>query len=112
MNPEKRRKKRKFTRTIKGKAAIRTSSGKTSKHKCSFCGKAMHGMPHGLNSSEVRKLSKTQRRPEVLLAGKLCNKCRDMVVEEAIKVNSGVKQITSVQLNYRPYILEIQNKIQ
>jgi len=53
MNPEKRRKKRKFTRTIKGKAAIRTSSGKTSKHKCSFCGKAMHGMPHGLNSSEA-----------------------------------------------------------
>ena len=80
-----RSKARKKKRTIKH-LVTHYVERKKAKHSCSVCGKIMHGLPHRKLNSEVARLSKTEKRPTALLAGTLCNNCRTIVLEEAVKV--------------------------
>ena len=87
-----RTKKRKYRKSPSGTKAV-TSKKKTGKHRCNLCRSIMHGMPHGKRAFEVGKMGKTQKRPTALFAGKLCNRCRGIAVEEAIKVKEKAKKI-------------------
>ena len=84
---------------------------KTGKHHCSVCQRVMHGMPHGKTRGEMAKLSKTEKRPEALLAGTLCNLCRATAVEEAVKVKLGLKPLKDVALNYRRHVERLQGRL-
>ena len=103
MNPQQKTKKKKFVKGQKN-VHLRFSRGKSGKHHCSVCGKLMHGMPHGKTTVQVKKLSKSQRRPEALLAGTLCNICRVRIMEAAIQVKYGMKEMTTIDLFLKPLV--------
>lgn len=51
--------------------------------KCGSCGGLLHGIPRG-TSAEMRKLAKTEKRPERPYGGVLCSKCmRTLLKKEA-----------------------------
>lgn len=102
--PSERWKKKKKYKSRKGEMRISYGRGKTSKHKCALCKKVMHGMPHGKARSGARKLSKTEKRPSALLAGTLCNSCRKRVIEEAVKVRTGLKEMDKVELRHKKFV--------
>ena len=101
---------KKFVKTVKHttKKYIR---GKSSKHTCGSCGKTLHGMPHGKTKAFVRKLSKTQKMPSAIFAGTLCNKCRSIVIEEAVKVNQGIKELEDIDFAIKDYVVQVRGKI-
>jgi len=98
-----RHKKKVFKRIPSGNKIIYKEK-KHSKHSCALCGKILHGVPHGKSPSEIRKLSKSQRRPEVIFGGILCSQCRTIIVEEAVKVKEKNKKIEEIDLNLKPYV--------
>ena len=102
--PSLRWKKKKKYKSRKGEARIAYGRRKTSKHKCALCHGVMHGMPHGKTGNQAGKLSKTERRPSALFAGTLCNLCRKQVIEEAVKVKAGLKEIGKVELRHKKFV--------
>lgn len=66
--------KRKLYKTISGKYIWRSIRKKANAHKCAECKKPLPGMPRG-SRVEIRRLSKTQRRPERPYGGQLCSPC-------------------------------------
>ncbi len=102
-----RSKKKKFRRTAKGSKTV-FARGKRGKHLCAVCGSVLHGVPHGKGPAEVRKLSKTKRRPTAVFAGILCSKCRSKVVEEAAKVEAGFKKSDEVELVLQRYVEKVK----
>ena len=109
--PSDKTKQKKFTRTPGSKTKVKYDRAKTGKHKCSLCQKVLHGMPHGRTPAEVRKLSKTERRPSALLAGTLCNQCRTLALEEAFKVKAGLKDLNQVSLMFRQHVQDLQGRL-
>jgi len=107
-NRSERAKKTKFRRKASGKSERAFVRGKTGKHSCTICGKVMHGTPHGKTTAEVRKLSKTKRRPTGLFAGVLCNKCRTRVAGEAAKLESKTKSLDEVEVRLRKYVEQVK----
>ena len=103
-----RSKKRKFRRKASGKSKPCFVSGKPGKHHCALCQAVLHGTPHGKAGSAVRKMSKSKRRPSALFAGTLCSKCRSLVVEEAAKVESGIKELRAVELRLQRYVTGVK----
>ncbi len=103
-----RSKKKKFRKSSGKKAKPIFVRGKTAKHKCAACGKALHGVPHGKTSSQVRKLSKTERRPTGIFAGVLCGQCRSKVAAEAAKVEAKAKKLWEVELKLRKYVEQVE----
>ncbi|HIQ10021.1 MAG TPA: 50S ribosomal protein L34e [Euryarchaeota archaeon] len=105
VSPVKRRLKKVYRRTPGGRVVIHFRKEKTGKHVCAICGAPLHGVPHGKRPSEVRKLAKTERRPERVFGGVLCPGCTKRIVEEAYYVKHGVKDISEVDLADRKYVL-------
>ncbi len=102
--PFRRRLKRVAVRTPGGRIVFHYRKEKPSKHVCALCGNYLHGVPHGRRPVEVRKLSKTERRPERIFGGVLCSSCTRRVIEEAFYVKTGVKEIGEVDIKMRPYV--------
>ena len=109
--PKDRAKQKKFRRTP-GQTKAYYVKAKPGKHHCSLCGKVMHGMPHHKTRAEVNKLSKTQKRPEALLAGQVCNKCRTVVLDETVKVKLKTKTLDDVKLSFKPYVETLLGKVE
>ncbi len=76
---------------------------KTSKHKCALCGAVLHGMKRGTNS-EIRRASKSQRRPERPFGGQLCTKCFRKVMILRAKVKFKILHPEEVPLSLRDYV--------
>ena len=102
--PYKRRLKRIAVRTPGGRIAIHYRKEKTGKHVCAICGRPLHGVPHGKRPSQVRKLAKTEKRPERIFGGILCADCERKVMEIAFYVKIGVKDFSTVDIKLRPYV--------
>jgi len=111
-NPNEKFKKRKSTRIPSARTSTVIVKKKTAKHKCAVCKNILHGMPHGKRAYEVKRLSKTQRRPENLLASILCPKCRQIAYQEAVLLKNKIKQEKDVDLRYLKYIKMIMKKIE
>lgn len=101
-----------FRRGTSGSVRIAYKEKKVGKHKSALSRKVVHGVPHKKNKSEVAKMSKSQKRPSVLLGGKLDVQTRDLVVEEAIKVKLGKKNVSDVELRLQPYVKEALNRVE
>jgi large subunit ribosomal protein L34e len=111
-NPNQKFKKHKSTRTPNTKVSRVIVKKKTSNHKCAVCRKTLHGMPHGKRAFEVKKLSKTQRRPENLLSSILCPECRQIAYQEAVMFKNNLKDEKDLDLRYVKYIKMIMKKIE
>jgi large subunit ribosomal protein L34e len=66
--------KRIHKKTPGSRTVLRYKKKKPSKHVCAECGQLLHGVPRG-RPYEVRKLSKTKKRPNRPFGGYLCSKC-------------------------------------
>jgi large subunit ribosomal protein L34e len=65
---------------------IREKRRKGNVAKCARCGEQMHGVPR-LNASEMKKLAKTEKRPERAYGGYYCSACtRQLFKEKARKI--------------------------
>ena len=104
VKPGQKTKKKKFRRRASKKSRVYFTREKTSKQHCALCKGMLHGVPHGKTKTEVKRLSKTQRRPSTVFGGVLCTKCRTSAVEEAAKVKEKLKKIEDVNLEMRKYV--------
>lgn len=102
--PSERGSEKKFVRTPGGKVSVRYFKGKASKHRCAICKGLLHGVPHSKRKAEVKKLSKSERRPSAIFGGILCSRCRTNIIEEAIKVKHKLKDVSDIELNNRKYV--------
>jgi len=66
--------KRIHKKTPGSRTVLRYKKKKPSKHVCAECGKLLHGVPRG-RPYEIRKLSKTKKRPNRPFGGYLCSQC-------------------------------------
>lgn len=81
-----RRMRRVHVKTPGGRLVLHHERRKPGKPQCSDCGEYLKGVAHGIES-KVRKLSKTQRRPERPYGGVLCSKClRKKMIEKAMSM--------------------------
>lgn len=67
------------TRTPSGKVVINERNEKPSVAVCAMCRQPLHGMKKR-NQSQLRKLSKTEKRPSRLYGGYLCANCTKELV--------------------------------
>ncbi|HIH16512.1 MAG TPA: 50S ribosomal protein L34e [Candidatus Diapherotrites archaeon] len=110
--PHERTSKKKFYRSPGGAARVTYIRGKSGRHHCAYCGGVLHGVPHSKGVAGTRALSRSQRRPSALFAGKLCTRCRATAVEEAAKVKSGFKAAEAVELSLKPFVLEAMARVE
>ncbi len=72
-----------FVKTPGGETKLSYRRRKPGKAQCAMCGDYLKGVASDI-TVKVRKLSKTQRRPERPYGGKLCSKCmRKVMVDKA-----------------------------
>ena len=65
---------RKKVKTPSSQVKIVVKRKKPGKAICASCGKPLHGVPRDV-PSRIRKLAKTERRPERPFGGYLCSRC-------------------------------------
>lgn len=111
VKPSERRLNKKFIKVPSGKTkSVRYKEASKKKSICGLCSKGLQGTPRG-NDGQKGKLSKTEKRPSILFGGVLCNKCRDAVFENTIKVKTGLKKITDVKVGMRKYVAQAMNAV-
>ena len=72
-----------FKRGPGNRTLIHYRKRKPSKAKCAKCGAILNGVPRG-RPYEIRKLAKTEKRPERPYGGYLCPRClRRLMIERA-----------------------------
>ncbi len=74
-----RSKKRMQVKTPGGETVIRYKRKKPSKHTCGMCKKTLGGTPNAI-PSKIGKMTKSQKVPERMYAGVLCNECTEALV--------------------------------
>jgi len=97
-------KRKKFIRSISGKARVVKARKKTSKRTCIICKSLLHGVPHGKTKAQIARLSKSEKKPSVLFGGILCTACRRQVMDEAVLVNQEAKGIQQVDLSLQKFV--------
>ncbi len=105
-------KKHKTVKTPGGNSSRHVLKKKPGKHVCAISKKPLQGMPHGKRPFEVLKLTKTQRRPENLLASMISPDVRKDIYLQAVMLKYNVITLDDVDLRYVKYIEMIKNKIE
>ena len=80
-----------YVKTPGGKTIIHYRRRKPGKPQCAECGDVLKGVARGI-TAEIKKLSKTEKRPERPYGGNLCSKCsRKLIIEKArgIEIKNG-----------------------
>ena len=68
-----------------GRTTTHYKKKKVKKSKCANCGRLLSGVPR-LSAAEIRKLPKTQRRPERPYGGHLCPQCLQELTKQAARI--------------------------
>lgn len=80
---------RTHVRVPSGKSVLRFERRKPGKAQCGMCGDILKGVAVDL-PYKVRKLAKTERRPERPYGGNLCSRCmRKKIIEKARMMANG-----------------------
>jgi len=80
-----RSKKRVQKRVPGGRTTIHFKKEKSKPAKCSKCGQMLHGIPR-CHPSELRKLTRSQRRIMRMYGGQLCANCLRELLKEAVRI--------------------------
>lgn len=96
--PAERNMKKKFVKVTKGTKEVRFRDGSKGAF-CGICNTKLLGVPR-----DVKKLSKTEKRPSVLFGGLLCSKCRDEVFDYAIMVKLKILPESEVSFKIKKYV--------
>jgi len=67
-----------------GRTVTHYKKKKPGKARCARCGKPLQGVPRK-NPAELKKLSKTEKRPERPYGGNLCSECMRKVFREKVR---------------------------
>ncbi len=94
--------KKTLRRTPGGRRAVHYKPKKPSKATCAICGAKLFAVP---NRSIVgmRKLAKTEKRPERVFGGVLCGNCVQRLLKEKIRLQAGAltnEDIGVVRMKY------------
>ena len=65
-----------------------------------------------MRKAAIGKLAKSKKRPSAMFGGVLCSKCRNIVFDEAIKVNQESKKIEDVSLDIKNYVDSALKKVE
>lgn len=76
---------------------------KHSKPSCGICGADLHGVAAG-RPSEIRKLSKTERRPERPFGGVLCSNCMRKIIILRAQVKFKEVRPEEIPISLRSYV--------
>jgi ribosomal protein L34E len=106
--PAKRRMKYKHKKTPSGTKREYFKS-KHKKGKCAITGKKLAGVVHG-TKTEMRKYSKTEKRPSAPFGGVLSGEARHEVFVEFAKVAAGTKKIEDVGARHKKYVLQAMER--
>jgi len=68
-----------------GRTTIHYENEKSKPAKCSRCGQMLHGIPR-CHPSELRKLTRSQRRIMRMYGGQLCANCLRELLKEAVRI--------------------------
>ena len=77
--------KRTFKKTPGGNTVLHYKRKKPSRHICAECGKQLHAVPRG-RPYQIRKLSKSKRRPNRPYGGNLCTECVRRVFKQEARL--------------------------
>jgi len=80
-----RSKKRVQKRVPGGRTTIHFKKEKSKPAKCSRCGQMLHGISR-CHPSELRKLTRSQRRIMRMYGGQLCASCLRELLKEAVRI--------------------------
>ena len=73
-----------MTKVPGGKTVVHFKKKKPAKAKCGDCGKQLSGVPRE-RPYKIKKMSKTQKRPERPYGGNLCSKCSRKKIIEGVR---------------------------
>ncbi len=73
-----------YVRTPGGLLNIHYESRKPGPARCAICGRPLHGVPR-LRPVELRKLAKTEKRPERPYGGMICSSCLARLLRESAR---------------------------
>ncbi len=76
-------KRKKKVKTPSDKVVVRVVRKKPKIAKCAVCGKPLHGVPREI-PSRLRKLAKSEKKPNRPYGGYLCPKCMRNVMKERV----------------------------
>src|SRR3989338_9866361 len=91
-----------FRRTNSGTRII-YKAGKPSKAICAICAAKLNAVPNRI-PSEMRKLAKTEKRPERVFGGVLCGGCTSTVLKEKSRLSNASIMREHVPLNHLKYV--------
>ena len=103
MKPSLRFSKRRQRKSPSGKSIVKFKEKKPAHAKCGVCGGKLNAVPNK-TKSQMRKLSKTQKRPERVFGGVLCHACTRRIIKEKTRVESGVLSKSDVDFRDLPYL--------
>jgi len=101
------RKRKTFRKSASGKKIVLFKGRKPGKPKCGLCGALLHGVP-SKRIAELRKLGKTEKRPERVFGGVLCANCAQRVVIDETRLRSGVLRVEDIPLTRLKYVKALQ----
>ncbi len=79
-----RSKRKVFVRTPGGRVVVHYKPRKTGPARCAICGRPLNGVPR-LRPYRLRKLAKTEKRPERPYGGYICSSCLARLYREAAR---------------------------
>ncbi len=86
-----------------GKVSQKYKTKKPAKVLCALCGAKLNAVPNK-STAEMRKLSKTEKRPQRVFGGVLCANCSRLVITEKTRVQSGALSKADVDFRHHKYI--------
>ncbi len=89
-------------RTVK-KTVARYKPKLHSKHICGICKNILHGKPRG-RPVEIRKYSKTEKRPERPYGGVLCSKCSRKILSLKARLKHKLIKKEDIPISLRKYL--------
>jgi len=101
-----------FSSSTFRKIQRRTPGGRTvtyydyklhSRHVCAICHEFLHGKPR-VRSAGMKKLGKSERKPERPFGGMLCPRCSRRVISLRAKLNHNVVKKEDVPISLRGFM--------
>lgn len=90
-----------------GKPGVIYKLKKPSPALCGLCRSRLHAVPR-LAPPELKKLSKTERRPERVFGGILCTRCSGQVLKEAARLKYKVARREEIPITHLKYVAMLE----